>query len=230
MKIILISGKAETGKTLSAHIIKKKLEKWDKKVVIIPYGAYVKDLARLLYGWNGEKDTYGRELLQKLGTDIIRTREPDFWVDTVKRLVKALRNDFDYVIIDDCRFPNELEAWNDYPNTKIRVERPYYENSLTVEQRTHPSENALDSYNFDLVFEATNKEGLICCVDDNFDEIFREEPINFSSEINDINEKIRCIGFALLRWSEKGKTDHDFYKSLCNIADGYLPEKEEYDG
>lgn len=227
MKIILISGKAEAGKTLSAHIIKKKLEKWDKKVVIIPYGAYVKDLARLLYGWNGEKDTYGRELLQKLGTDIIRTREPDFWVDTVKRLVKALRNDFDYVIIDDCRFPNELEAWNDYPNTKIRVERPYYENSLTVEQRTHPSENALDSYIFDVVMTATDKEGLSYQVEHYFDEIFQEEPVNVHRELDSINKKIEFIAGVLYEWSAKMKVDPDFIDELSDIADGYEPRETD---
>ena len=47
MKIILISGKAEAGKTTTANMIKDILEKKDQPTCIVPYGQYVKDTALL---------------------------------------------------------------------------------------------------------------------------------------------------------------------------------------
>ena len=41
MKIILISGKAEAGKTTTANMIKDILEKKDQPTCIVPYGQYV---------------------------------------------------------------------------------------------------------------------------------------------------------------------------------------------
>ena len=46
MKIILISGKAEAGKTTTAKFLKKKLEEQGMFSAIIPYGQYVKTLPR----------------------------------------------------------------------------------------------------------------------------------------------------------------------------------------
>ena len=51
MKVILISGKAEAGKTTTANIIKTFLEERVKKVACIPYGQYVTDTAKLIRSW-----------------------------------------------------------------------------------------------------------------------------------------------------------------------------------
>ena len=45
MKIILISGKAEAGKTTAANIIKYSLCGIGKRAAVVPYGQYVKDTA-----------------------------------------------------------------------------------------------------------------------------------------------------------------------------------------
>ena len=179
MKVILISGKAEAGKTTTANIIKTFLEELGKKVACIPYGQYVKDTAKLVWNWNGEKDKKGRELLQWWGTDIVRAQDPNFWVDSVIRLAKVIDKYVDYLIIDDCRFLNEIEAWraikyvaldeatdaltnrHRFPDIiTIRVERPGHENVLTPEQRRHPSETELDDYIFDITIKAIDKAGL----------------------------------------------------------------------
>ena len=68
MFIIGISGKAESGKSTFASILKKELEKRDKKVLLINYGDFVKFVAKQYYNWNGNKDEIGRALLQKVGT------------------------------------------------------------------------------------------------------------------------------------------------------------------
>ena len=67
------------------------------------------------------------------------------------------------MIIDDCRFPNEIDLWKcltAYPVLTIRVIRPGHENMLTLEQRLHPSEISLDKYSFDIYLTATNKDEL----------------------------------------------------------------------
>ena len=166
MKIILISGKAEAGKTTTAKFLKKKLEEQGMLSAIIPYGQYVKDTAKMLFDWDGNKDEKGRALLQWWGTDIVRKKHPDFWIDTVMRLARVMNTmNFDFLIIDDCRFPNEIENWKRdifdvWDVMTVRIERPGHENALTEKQRQHPSECALDGYNFDVTISATDQEEL----------------------------------------------------------------------
>lgn len=161
MKIILISGKAEAGKTTAANFLKEELESRGERVAITPYGRLLKDLCNMLYGWDGQKDEAGRQLLQHFGTDVIRKSDPDYWVNHIIDLAFMLYYEFDALIVDDCRFPNELEAWGDFVRFMkeeksymgrsydvywLRIVRPGYENHLTPEQRLHPSETALDGY------------------------------------------------------------------------------------
>ena len=164
MKIILISGKAEAGKTTTANIIKDALEKKDQSACIVPYGQYVKDTARMLFNWDGKKDKAGRSLLQYWGTDVVRKKDPNFWVMASIDLANVIKDEFDYMIVDDCRFPNEIDLWKcltAYPVLTIRVIRPGHENMLTLEQRLHPSEISLDKYSFDIYLSATNKDELL---------------------------------------------------------------------
>ena len=157
MKIILISGKAEAGKTTAANIIKYYLCGIGKRAAIVPYGQYVKDTAKMIFGWDGQKDENGRQLLQWWGTDVVRKKNENFWVNTVMRLAAVLDVEIDYLIIDDCRFPNEVELWkHEYDYLTLRIERPGHENALNDEQRKHPSETALDDYEFDVTISATD--------------------------------------------------------------------------
>lgn len=161
MKIVLFSGKAESGKTTAANMLHDYLVYCGYRVAIIPYADYLKNSARLIFDWNGEKDEAGRELLQKWGTDIVRAKDPNFWVDTVVRLVEVAEEQLDYILIDDVRFPNELQVWREHCKygdsvTHIRMERPGHQNKLTEEQRQHPSETALDYCYADAVISSTN--------------------------------------------------------------------------
>lgn len=157
MKIILISGKAEAGKTTAANIIKYYLCGIGKRAAIVPYGQYVKDTAKMIFGWDGQKDENGRQLLQWWGTDVVRKKNKNFWVNTVMRLAAVLDGEIDYLIIDDCRFPNEIDLWKDeYGYLTLRIERPGHDNALNDKQRKHPSETALDDYEFDVTISATD--------------------------------------------------------------------------
>lgn len=142
---IVISGKAGHGKTTLANLIKEELENQNFRVMKIAFADYLKFIAKKYYGWNGEKDEKGRTLLQYLGTDVVRKNDENFWADIVSRLTRALNSEFDYFIIDDARFPNEVNAFPAENTILIKVIRPNY-CSLTSEQQSHASETALDSY------------------------------------------------------------------------------------
>ena len=110
MKVICISGKAQHGKDTTAGMMKTALEGMGHTVLIAHYGDLLKYVCRAFFGWNGEKDAYGRSLLQKVGTDIVREQRPNFWVDFIKDLLSMFPNEWDFVIIPDSRFPNEIES------------------------------------------------------------------------------------------------------------------------
>lgn len=153
MKVITISGKAEAGKDSTAKMLKNIYEKqYGRKVLIVHYADYLKYICTQYFGWDGKKNLKGRALLQYVGTDLIRKKNPDFWATTVANLLDVVGSQYDYILIPDTRFPNEVELMKNKFNTlSINIVRLDFENSLTPEQRLHPSETALDGYRFDYV-------------------------------------------------------------------------------
>ena len=146
MKVVVISGKARHGKdTLASYMEECLTKSYDKKVLIIHYGDLLKYICRSLFHWNGNKDDAGRTLLQYVGTDVIRKQDPDFWVRFVADILRFFPDKWDYVLIPDARFPNEIEGLSEFHPYYIRIERPGY-NELTQEQQKHLSETALDGY------------------------------------------------------------------------------------
>lgn len=155
MKVILISGKAQSGKDTTASIIRNKLTSDNHRVLITHYADLLKYICQNYFGWNGNKDESGRRMLQYVGTDIIRRQDPSFWVDFVAKMLRFFHENWDYVIIPDCRFPNEITTILDYgfDTVFLRVNRSNFTNSLTEEQQKHPSETALDGMVFDYQIE-----------------------------------------------------------------------------
>ncbi len=146
MKVIAISGHAGAGKDTFAKLLAKMLETYCANVLIVHYADLLKFICKTYFGWNGEKDEQGRKLLQSVGTDIIRKKDPDFWVDFVVKMLKLIGHKWDYILIPDARFPNEIKRLRDagFFVRHYRVVRDNYENGLTGEQKAHPSETALD--------------------------------------------------------------------------------------
>ena len=159
MTVILISGKSGSGKDTLAAAMKEILINEHKRPLIIHFADMVKAFARLYYNWNGIKDTSGRELLQKLGTNIVRAYDKNYWARQIAEFIAAESqiDDFDCAIIPDARFPNEIEITKLYNKDtySVRIERDNYLNpQLTEEQHAHASETALDNYTeFDYIFQ-----------------------------------------------------------------------------
>lgn len=146
MKVILISGKAQNGKDTVAGILQKQLVADSNRVLVTHYADLLKYICRNYFGWDGNKDEQGRQMLQYVGTDVIRKQNPTLWVDFVAMILKYFHENWDYVIIPDCRFPNEVTTMieNGFDTVHLRVVRDNFESPLTLEQQQHPSETALD--------------------------------------------------------------------------------------
>ena len=147
MKVILISGKAQNGKDTVAGSLHKALIDDGKRVLVTHYADLLKYICRNYFGWDGNKDEQGRQMLQYVGTDVIRKQNPTLWVDFVAMMLKYFHENWDYVIIPDCRFPNEVTTMidNGFDTIHLRVVRDNFESPLTEEQQNHPSETALDN-------------------------------------------------------------------------------------
>lgn len=146
--IILILGKAGQGKDTVAKFIKEELP---GKTVITHYADYLKFLCTQFCDWDGIKDEQGRRMLQTIGTDLVRQEyNEDFWVDRVIEQIEIFSHSFNYFVVPDARFLNEIIKIEEHFKEKriitIRIERPAYKSKLTSEQEKHPSEIALDDY------------------------------------------------------------------------------------
>lgn len=105
---ILATGKSRAARESVAKVLKGELDKADKRVLITHFADPLKDICRKWFDWDGRMDDAGRSLLQYIGTDIVRARLPDFWIDFTMNLLSMMGDEWDYVIIPDCRWPNEV--------------------------------------------------------------------------------------------------------------------------
>ena len=124
---VLLSGKAGVGKTTSAKYLKDYLEtKYNLKGRIISIAGGVKQSAKECYGWDGVKDSRGRKLLQSVGR-IGREYNEDVWIKKAYEEMTSSEYPYDFIIIDDWRFPNEknfLLSKEILHTITVRIEAP----------------------------------------------------------------------------------------------------------
>ena len=164
MKVITFYGKAQHGKDTTAKYVKEVLEFYGKRVVILHFADYLKYVCKEYFNWNGIKDEEGRNILQRVGTDLARKNNPNIWVNVIKEFILAFETEFDYFLIPDCRFPNEIDLLKERLDLvySVMIKRNEFDNRLTDSQKLHISETALDEYKFDIEIE--NEEGLIYAI------------------------------------------------------------------
>lgn len=146
MRVICISGKAQHGKDTTASLIKESLEARGERVLVAHYADLLKYICRTYFKWDGKKNEDGRHILQYVGTDVIRRKSPDYWVNFLADFLELFNCEWDYVLIPDTRFPNEVDLMKcRFYTIHVRVARPGFVSPLTAEQQNHPSEVALDA-------------------------------------------------------------------------------------
>jgi len=153
--IILIAGKARSGKSTLANIIGNIL-KSDNKVIYSNYTKYLKQYISDITGDIITEDNKPRELLQKLSSELIKKElgKTNLFIDRQVEDIEIYSYFADYIIISDVRFPKEIEVIKDkFPNViSVLVKRDNYESDLTEEQKKDITETSLDNYNnFDYI-------------------------------------------------------------------------------
>ena len=165
-KIYLISGKARHGKDTFSSYSKNVYENHGKKVIITQLSKYIKYYAREMTGWNLTEEDKPRELLQNLGTNIIREKlgKEDLFIKRMIDDIEIFSCFYDAIIISDCRLKKEVDDLkNAYPDelVAINIFRPDFDNGLTEEQKKHKTEVDLDDYDkFDIKIINTTLEEL----------------------------------------------------------------------
>lgn len=141
------------------------------------FQAYISNVDRIIDelkitckdNWFEKKTALTRAILQIYGTQIFRTRvDKDWWAKQLKHRLTfngeiqnetwvSRNNNNDITIVTDCRFPNEIEVFNDLSEEwkvlTIRIER-----NLPAELLyNHASETSLDNWdNWNYIIENKN--------------------------------------------------------------------------
>lgn len=161
MKIIILCGKARSGKDTVANYIKDIYK--DKKILNIQYTSYLKEYAKKISDWDGNEETKPRELLQKLGT-IIKTKiDNNFLVNKIIDDIKVYSLYFDIITISDARYKIEVDIPKKYFNdvTTIHIVRPEFDNGLSESEKEHITEKDFDDYNnfdYEIINDGTLKQ------------------------------------------------------------------------
>lgn len=145
VKVIGIGHKARHGKDTAARAI---VAASGGRARQYACADDLRAVARVEHGMT-EKDP---ALLQRLGTEHYRAKDPDVWI---RSLYFRLREDRpEIAVISDVRFPNEVAFVRDLGGQTVKVQRVNEDGSPFVDpsrSATHASEIALDGFRWDWI-------------------------------------------------------------------------------
>lgn len=162
-KLYFIGGKARTGKDTLGKALKKYYEEQGKRVCILKITAPLNDLLRNYFHWDGKDDTKPRDLMQKIGYDIIHEKlgQEYFLLNHLMVTIDVLSSYYDVGIITDGRLKKEMDVLKEkYKDIKtIHLIREEQDSGLTEEEKKHKTETDLDdSSSFSYVIQ--NNKGI----------------------------------------------------------------------
>lgn len=169
--IILIAGRARSGKSTLAKIFKEKYENENKKVVISPYTKYLKNYIEEITNQKIDEENKPRDLLQQISSKVIKgdLKKTNFFIDRQVEDIEIYSYFVDVILIPDVRFPNEIEIIKEKFNNviSIGITRKDFISTLTREQLEDITETALNNYHdYDFEIENTEKTNLQEIVED----------------------------------------------------------------
>jgi|JI9StandDraft_1071089.scaffolds.fasta_scaffold135727_1 hypothetical protein len=164
MKIIGLTGKAGSGKDSVGEVLealgfaRHSLAGELKQAVLdldpfVTAGVRISEIVNDI-GMDEAKRTYPevRRLLQVFGTEVIRERNEDFWIDTIDGILEDAAPE--RVVITDVRFDNEAAWVHSLGGKVIEVIRPTHEDAGAA--NGHASESGVSA---DLVDEQILNDG-----------------------------------------------------------------------
>jgi hypothetical protein len=132
MRMVMLGGKARVGKTTVAKLVAESSYHNGFLPVFIPFAYGIKKKAEDM-GMSKEKDSKKyREFCQQLGARQ-RMTDPDHWVKVWKEKVMSILSEEEtdieegkkywerVIIVDDCRYMNEIAAGRDFDAIQIFV-------------------------------------------------------------------------------------------------------------
>lgn len=159
MKVFLIAGKARSGKTKAAYLLKEILEGKNEKVVITEYSKYIKLFAKDLIGWDMVSEPKPRSFLQDMGEFVRKLNKDTYFVERMKEDLEIYKHFTDNVIISDVRMPKELDELKKFNPIKIKVVNDLASYDLNEVESAHITEHALDNYDkFDYIIKNKSEE------------------------------------------------------------------------
>ena len=170
MKIIFLGGKANSGKDSSAEFIDEYYRSRGLDVVNIQISFYIKMYAKEIAKWDGDNETKPRQLLQDLGTELIRKQiDENFFIKRILQDIDVYSRYFDIITISDGRLPEEFAAVKlAYPETvTVHVTRPDYSSKLSKDQKAHLTEMLVDDieYDYDIINDGTLDDLQVKCIE-----------------------------------------------------------------
>lgn len=115
-----------------------------------------------------------RQIMQIIGTDIFRKLKQNVWAEATLNKIK--NENYDFAIIADCRFPNEVDAVKSANGYVIKL-------TLNPHNSTHLSEVSLDPDKYN---------------SDNFDLIINNDDMSLSNKNDSIVKFLQNKGMILL--------------------------------
>lgn len=159
MKIILLGGKANSGKDSTAELIDNYYREKGLNVVNIQIAYYIKMYAKQIAMWDGDNESKPRQLLQDLGTEIRNQIDNNFFINRIIQDIQVYSQYFDVITISDGRLPEEFSLIKkSYPETiTLHITRPGYVSRLTKDQKAHLTEALVDEipYDYEIVNDGT---------------------------------------------------------------------------
>lgn len=156
MKVLLICGKAGSGKDTFAKLLELYLDldvrgNYHERTYIRGNAQSVKDKAVQQHNWNGVKDSKGRQLLIDITNegynDDIHYWEKKTFLEAIM-YKEFINKRCEYLIVPDWRYPQTLDYFKKVADEviTIRVTRP---NNVEGTHNYHVSENAFESFKVD---------------------------------------------------------------------------------
>lgn len=195
--IVVMSGRARSGKDTCALILKQLFIDIEETCLSVAYADFLKEILSKCFCLN-EDHLYGslkedsldhlpirtrsgkvtnhkwtpRKLLQFLGTDVMRTIDPDCWVNVVKNFVNTNSSKYDNIVITDARFFNEIDWVLQKGGTHIHIRR---QNSDYVGGAEHSSETSLDTNSFSEKHYVIDNDKDLIYLEESLQEIINKE-------------------------------------------------------
>ena len=154
-QIFLFAGQVRSGKDTTAGYLHDYYQARNKKCINLQFSSYLKEYAKHITGWDGSDENKPRELLQQLGTELIRaTIDNEFFIKRILDDIKVYSYFFDVITISDVRFDLEIKRVKEaYPSAFLFLLKRDVDNHLDT-LREHITEHGLsDTNTYDAIID-----------------------------------------------------------------------------